>query len=89
MHRSAGRREHQGGQGPARGLLRRSHLLLPEVPTAKEQGFDVQVTQYRFLTAPKGTPEEAKAVSSSPEEDYATAEYKKFNGELPHPDGGL
>ena len=30
---------------------------LPEVPTAKEQGFDVQVTQYRFLTAPKGTPE--------------------------------
>ena len=29
---------------------------LPEAPTAKEQGLDVEVTQYRFMTVPKGTP---------------------------------
>jgi tripartite-type tricarboxylate transporter receptor subunit TctC len=55
---------------------------LPDVPTAKEQGFDVQVTQYRFLTAPKGTPEEAKArLLESAKKTFATAEYKKFNEE--------
>ena len=33
---------------------------LPDVPTAKEQGLDVEVTQYRFMTVPKGTSQEVK-----------------------------
>jgi putative tricarboxylic transport membrane protein len=33
---------------------------LPQVPTAKEQGLDVEVAQYRFMTVPKGTPQEVR-----------------------------
>ena len=33
---------------------------LPDVPTAKEQGLDVEVAQYRFMTVPKGTPQDVK-----------------------------
>ncbi|MEV0622724.1 tripartite tricarboxylate transporter substrate binding protein [Nonomuraea sp. NPDC050404] len=55
---------------------------LPDVKTAIEQGFDVQVTQYRFLTAPKGTPENVKAkLLESAKKTFATPEYKKFNEE--------
>ncbi|WP_052424227.1 tripartite tricarboxylate transporter substrate binding protein [Nonomuraea candida] len=55
---------------------------LPEVKTAIEQGFDVQVTQYRFLTAPKGTPENVKAkLLEAAKKTFATPEYKKFNEE--------
>ncbi|WP_049561473.1 tripartite tricarboxylate transporter substrate binding protein [Nonomuraea sp. SBT364] len=54
--------------------------FLPDTPTAKEQGFDVQVTQYRFLTAPKGTPEDVKArLLEAAKKTFATPEYKKFN----------
>ncbi|MEV1172094.1 tripartite tricarboxylate transporter substrate binding protein [Nonomuraea sp. NPDC049784] len=53
---------------------------LPDVKTAKEQGFDVLVTQYRFLTAPKGTPEDAKTrLLDAAKKTFATPEYKKFN----------
>jgi len=53
---------------------------LPDVETAIEQGFDVQVTQYRFLTAPKGTPEDVKAkLLDAAKKTFATEEYKKFN----------
>ncbi len=53
---------------------------LPEVPTAKEQGFDVVVTQYRFLTTPKGTPQAVKdRLIAAAKATYATADYKKFN----------
>ncbi|GAA3699455.1 tripartite tricarboxylate transporter substrate binding protein [Nonomuraea antimicrobica] len=53
---------------------------LPDVKTAKEQGFDVLVTQYRFLTAPKGTPESVKAkLLDVARKTFATPEYKKFN----------
>lgn len=31
---------------------------LPDVPTAQEQGLDVEVAQYRFMTVPKGTPDD-------------------------------
>ncbi|MBP2326426.1 tripartite-type tricarboxylate transporter receptor subunit TctC [Kibdelosporangium banguiense] len=56
--------------------------FLPDVRTAKEQGFDVQVTQYRFLTAPKGTPEDAKArLLDAAKKTFTTDEYKKFNEE--------
>lgn len=53
---------------------------LPDVPTAKEQGYDVVVSQYRFLTAPKGTPEDVKAkLADAAKKTFATDAYKKFN----------
>jgi tripartite-type tricarboxylate transporter receptor subunit TctC len=33
---------------------------LPDVPTAQEQGLDVEVAQYRFMTVPNGTPDDVK-----------------------------
>ncbi|CKG84911.1 tripartite tricarboxylate transporter substrate binding protein [Mycolicibacterium smegmatis] len=53
---------------------------LPEVPTAKEQGLDVEVTQYRFMTVPKGTPQEVRdRIVEGLEATFATDAYKKFN----------
>ncbi len=53
---------------------------LPDVPTAKEQGLDVEVTQYRFMTVPKGTPQEAKdKLADALKATFATEDYKKFN----------
>jgi len=53
---------------------------LPDVPTAKEQGLDVEVTQYRFMTVPKGTPQEAKdKLVEGLKATFATEGYKKFN----------
>jgi tripartite-type tricarboxylate transporter receptor subunit TctC len=53
---------------------------LPEVPTAKEQGLDVEVTQYRFMTVPKGTPQEVKdKLAEGMKATFATEEYKSFN----------
>ena len=54
--------------------------FLPDVPTAKEQGYDVVVSQYRFLTAPKGTPDAAKnKLLDAAKKTFATEQYKKFN----------
>lgn len=53
---------------------------LPDVPTAKEQGLDVEVTQYRFMTVPKGTPQEVKdTLVEGLKATFATEDYKKFN----------
>jgi tripartite-type tricarboxylate transporter receptor subunit TctC len=53
---------------------------LPEVPTAKEQGLDVEVAQYRFLTVPKGTPQDVKdKLSEGLKTTFATEDYKAFN----------
>lgn len=53
---------------------------LPDVKTAKEQGFDVQVQQYRFITTPKGTPQNVKdKLTEAAKATYATEDYKKFN----------
>jgi tripartite-type tricarboxylate transporter receptor subunit TctC len=50
------------------------------VPTAKEQGYDVVVAQYRFLTAPKGTPDDEKTkIADAAKLTFATDAYKKFN----------
>jgi tripartite-type tricarboxylate transporter receptor subunit TctC len=48
--------------------------VLPDVPTAREQGYDVDLVMWRGLAAPKGTPQEivtrletaARRVVSSP-----------------------
>ena len=54
--------------------------FLPDVPTAKEQGYDVVVAQYRFLTAPKGTPEDVKTkLAEAAKTTFGTDAYKKFN----------
>jgi tripartite-type tricarboxylate transporter receptor subunit TctC len=56
--------------------------FLPDVPTAKEQGYDVQVSQYRFITTPKGTPQAVKdRLVEAAKKTFASAEYKKFNKE--------
>ena len=53
---------------------------LPEVPTAKQQGLDVEVAQYRFMTAPKGTPQEVKdKLIEGMKATFATEGYKAFN----------
>jgi tripartite-type tricarboxylate transporter receptor subunit TctC len=53
---------------------------LPEVPTAKEQGLDVEVTQYRFLTVPKGTPQDVRdKLVDGLKATFETEGYKKFN----------
>lgn len=54
--------------------------FLPDVPTAKEQGLDVEVSQYRFMTVPKGTPDEVKdVIAEAMQETFKTEEYKTFN----------
>ena len=53
---------------------------LPEVPSAKEAGYDVPVAQYRALAAPKGTPQEVKdKLLSALKETFASDAYKEFN----------
>jgi tripartite-type tricarboxylate transporter receptor subunit TctC len=53
---------------------------LPDVPTAQEQGVDVDVAQYRFMTVPKGTPDEVTdKLIEGLEETFASEEYQKFN----------
>lgn len=53
---------------------------LPDVPTAKEGGLDVEVTQYRFMTVPKGTPDDVKnALIEGMNATFATEDYQAFN----------
>ncbi|MET0704498.1 MAG: tripartite tricarboxylate transporter substrate binding protein [Mycobacterium sp.] len=53
---------------------------LPDVPTAKEQGLDVEVTQYRFMTVPKGTPQEVKdKLVEGMKATFETEDYQAFN----------
>lgn len=54
--------------------------FLPDVPTAIEAGYEVPVSQYRALAAPKGLSEEAKArLVESVEAVQATEAYQEFN----------
>jgi tripartite-type tricarboxylate transporter receptor subunit TctC len=53
---------------------------LPQTPTAKEQGLDVEVAQYRFMTVPKGTPQEVKdKITEGMKATFETDSYKAFN----------
>jgi tripartite-type tricarboxylate transporter receptor subunit TctC len=53
---------------------------LPDVPTAKEQGLDVEVTQYRFMTVPKGTPQDVRdKIAEGMKATFETEDYKQFN----------
>jgi tripartite-type tricarboxylate transporter receptor subunit TctC len=54
--------------------------FLPDVPTAQEQGLDVEVAQYRFMTVPKGTPADVTdRLVEGLEATFATEEYQAFN----------
>jgi tripartite-type tricarboxylate transporter receptor subunit TctC len=53
---------------------------LPDTPTALEAGYDVPVSQYRAIAAPKGTPEPVlEKLRESITAAFETEEYKKFN----------
>jgi tripartite-type tricarboxylate transporter receptor subunit TctC len=53
---------------------------LPQTPTAKEQGLDVEVAQYRFMTVPKGTPQEVEdKLIEGMKATFETESYKAFN----------
>jgi tripartite-type tricarboxylate transporter receptor subunit TctC len=53
---------------------------LPDVPTAQEQGMDVEVAQYRFMTVPKGTPDDViDALIEGMQATFETEEYQQFN----------
>ena len=56
------------------------NTFLPDVPTAIEEGYEVPVSQYRALAAPKGLPEDVKAkLVASVEAAQASDSYKAFN----------
>lgn len=53
---------------------------LPDVETATEQGLEVEVAQYRFLTVPAGTPQDViDTLAGGLEETFATTDYQDFN----------
>src|SRR3954451_4849471 len=53
---------------------------LPNVPTAKEQGLNVEVAQYRFMTVPKGTPQDVRdRLTEGMKATFTTDGYKAFN----------
>lgn len=54
--------------------------FLPDVPTAQEQGLDVEVAQYRFMTVTKGTPQDVQdAIAEAMQATFETEEYQAFN----------
>ncbi|MFD2024939.1 Bug family tripartite tricarboxylate transporter substrate binding protein [Promicromonospora aerolata] len=54
--------------------------FLPDVPTAVEEGYDVPVSQFRAVAAPKGLPEDVKArLVESIDAAIASETYTAFN----------
>ena len=54
--------------------------FLPDVPTAQEQGLDVEVAQYRFMTVPKGTPQDVQdTIADAMKATFKTTAYQDFN----------
>lgn len=54
--------------------------FLPDVPTAVEEGYDVPVSQYRAVAAPKGLPEDVKTrLVESIDAAIAAGTYTSFN----------
>ena len=57
--------------------------LLPNVPTAKEQGYDVDVVMWRGLAVPKGTPKDVIAKLEKAAQTVVTsADFKQRSGAL-------
>lgn len=54
--------------------------FLPDTPTATETGYDIPVSQYRALAAPKGLPEETKdRLVEAADAALTTDTYQSFN----------
>lgn len=68
------------------GLLRplvvfseKRHESLPDVPTAKELGYDLDITVKRWIAVPKGTPENVlEVLARDIEEAKSTDEFRNF-----------
>jgi tripartite-type tricarboxylate transporter receptor subunit TctC len=57
--------------------------VLPDVPTAKEQGFDVDLVMWRGLAAPKGTPKDVVArLESAARRVVASPRFKELSAKL-------
>jgi tripartite-type tricarboxylate transporter receptor subunit TctC len=57
--------------------------VLPEVPTASEQGFDVDLVMWRGLAAPKGTPKDVIArLENAARRVVATPRFKDLSAKL-------
>jgi len=57
--------------------------VVPDVQTAKEQGYDVDVVMWRGIAAPKGTPKEAVAkLEDAIKKVVASAEFKERSAKL-------
>ena len=53
---------------------------LPDTPTAQEQGLDVEVAQYRFMTVPKGTPQDVQdTIAEGLQATFESEDYQAFN----------
>lgn len=63
-------------------LIRRRDPALPEVPTAKEQGFDVSLEAWRGIAAPKGTPR--ATIAALEKAIHATVESSEFQKASEH-----
>jgi tripartite-type tricarboxylate transporter receptor subunit TctC len=78
--------QYQKGGTPIRNLVQMSPArtdLAPELPTAREQGFDLEMSSLRGLVAPKGIPSEVrerlvKAVAQSVTDPEFQAQAAKF-----------
>ena len=54
--------QHQGGQIEILGVsATERHFMAPDIPTFREQGFDVVVGTWRCIAGPKGIPEDRLA----------------------------
>ena len=78
--------QYQKGGTPLRNLVQMSPArtdLAPELPTAREQGYDIEMSSLRGLVAPKGIPAElrerlVKAVAQSVADPEFQAQAAKF-----------
>ncbi|WP_433699601.1 Bug family tripartite tricarboxylate transporter substrate binding protein [Nocardiopsis sp. CA-288880] len=54
--------------------------FLEDTPTAVEEGYEVEVAQYRALVAPSGTPDDVlERLREASEAAFATEQYRAFN----------
>jgi len=57
--------------------------VLPDVPTAKEQGIDVDLVMWRGLAAPKGTPPDViAALEAAAERVVSSPRFRELSGKL-------
>jgi tripartite-type tricarboxylate transporter receptor subunit TctC len=71
-----------GGLTPIVTFSEERNQNLPDTPTAVEAGYDVPVSQYRAVAAPKGTPQSVmQKLRESFQAAFDSEKYKNFNKE--------